>query len=346
MKNKKDKIVNLIKGLLSRKKLVIILAILIVGFLGWRLLVGRKKEDAETTEVKRGVVAEELILSGEVKADEHAELTFSASGKISWVGVSEGDQVEKGQTLARLDTTGLSMDLKIADADLRAKASTLDRVYDDLKDKEDSESFPEIETRTTAETNKDKAVFTHIKEQKDLANATLVSPFKGVVSYIANPFSGLNVLYSQTQIEIVNPETVYFEVSADQTEVIDLSVGQKAKIILDSFIEQELEGEIKFISYTPMSGEVGAVYKVKVNFPVEVIDVRKLRIGMTGDAKFVLSEKSDVLYVPPQFLNSDTKGRFLRLNRNNNKVYVDIGLEGEERVEVIGEINEGDTVYD
>jgi len=67
---------------------------------------------------------------------------------------------------------------------------------------------------------------------------------------------------------------------------------------------------------------------------------------MTGDARFALSEKSDVLYVPPQFINSDKNGKYLRLGRKNNKVYIETGIEGEERVEVIGDTKEGDIVYD
>ncbi len=94
-----------------------------------------------------------------------------------------------------------------------------------------------------------------------------------------------------------------------------------------------------------MAGEVGTVYKVKVIF-VDEIDATKLRIGMTGDAKFVLSERDEVLYLPPKFINSDTGGKYVNLDRKNNKVYIEVGIEGEERVEVIGDIEEGDTAYD
>jgi len=68
------------------------------------------------------------------------------------------------------------MDLQIAEADLRAKAASLDKVYDDLQGKEGSETFEEIETRTVAETNKDKAVFSQIKAQKNLADLLPMLP--------------------------------------------------------------------------------------------------------------------------------------------------------------------------
>lgn len=334
----------IVEAIKARKKiLIIILIVITVGLLVKR--VTSKNDKTDTTQIKRGSVSEELILSGEIKADEHTQLAFQSSGQISWVGVTEGGWVEKGQALARLDTTKTSLDLQIADATLRARAAILNTVYDDLKDKEDSESFEEIETRTTAETNKDTAVFGHIKAQKDLSNATLASPFAGVVTMVANPFSGVNVLFSQTQFEIVNPETIYFEVAADQSEVVDLVEGQKVKVVLDSFSDEELEGKIQYISYTPKADEVGTVYKVKVTFMDEP-DANRLRVGMTGDASFILSSKENVLYAPPSYVNSDTSGKYVNLGKKNNKVYVEVGLEGEDQVEIEGDIKEGDTIYD
>ena len=321
----------------------IIFVVILVILLFYRL---KPDKDVDSAEVMKGDVAEELILSGVVKADEHANLTFQTSGKISWVGVKEGETVKKGQALVSLDSTNLNADLNIADSTLRSEASTLDKVYDDLKGKEDSETFEEKETRTAAETAKDSAVFSHIKAQKNLSNATLFAPFEGLITNITNPYSGVNILFSQSQIEMVNPETIYFEVGADQTEVLNLKEGQDALIVLDALERNEIKAKISFISYTPMIGETGTIYKVRLDVEDESLDSASLRVGMTGDAKFILKEKSDVLYVPPKFVNSDKKGRYVNLSTKNNKVYVEIGLEGEDRFEIEGDIKEGDKVYD
>jgi RND family efflux transporter MFP subunit len=323
-------------------KRVIIVVILLI-FLFYRL---RPDKDVDSAEVMVGDVAEELILSGVVKADEHANLAFQTSGKISWVGVKEGEMVKKGQALVSLDSTNLAADSNIADSTLRSKASSLDKVYDDLKGKEESETFEEKETRTAAETAKDSAVFSLVKAQKNLSNATLYAPFEGLITNITNPYSGGNILFSQSQIEMVNPETIYFEVGADQSEVLNLKEGQDAVIVLDALEKDGIKAKISFISYTPMGGETGTIYKVRLDVEDESFDSSSLRVGMTGDAKFVLEEKSDVLYLPPKFVNSDKNGRYVNLSTKNNKVYVEVGLEGEDRFEITGDIKEGDKVYD
>ncbi|MGB6839187.1 MAG: efflux RND transporter periplasmic adaptor subunit [Microgenomates group bacterium] len=348
MKNdKKEKIKkeNRLIKILKNKKVLIILAIVVIGFLVWRS-VSSKKDDAETVEVKKGTVTEELILSGEISADEYTNLTFQSSGRIIWVGVSEGDWVKKGQALAKLDTTKLNADLQRARSDLRSADASVEKAHDDVKDHDSDETYTQKETRTIAEVAKDKAYEAVLKAEEDLRNATLTAPFSGLITYIANPFSSVHVLYTQTQFEIVNPETIFFEVAADQSEILDLEEGKEVSIVLDSFLEKEFKGNIKYIGFTPKADEIGTMYEIKVEFSSEDLDVEKIRIGMSGDAEFILSQKENVLYIPPQFINSDKEGKYVYKNSKKNKVYIEIGLEGEERVEITGDIKEGDTLYD
>jgi RND family efflux transporter MFP subunit len=340
-----EKRVGIFAKILRRRKLVIALVAAFVVFLIARPLLERNN-GVETIRVKKGEVAEELVLSGVVAADEYARLAFGTSGKVSWVGVGEGDEVKKGQALTKLDTTNLNSDYQRARQDLWIAEATLAEVYDEIKGHGSDETFAQRDTRTTAEGAVNKAYEAVIKAKQDLENATLIAPFAGIVTYVANPFSGVNTLSTQAQIELINPETIYFDVSADQSEVTQLSLGQKVKIVLDSYPEEEFEGEVDFISYTPKSDEVGTVYKIKVKLRGVELDAGKFRIGMGGDAGFILSKKEDVLYIPPKFLNSDPKGKYVNKNKKNNRVYVETGIESEDRVEIISGLEEGDELYD
>lgn len=333
-----------IKAFKNKKVRLLIIGILASIFI-WRVVIAPTKGDFETTEVKKGTVAEELILSGEVKAKEHAKLKFQGSGEIGWLGVSEGQWVKKGELLIRLDTANLYATYEQAVASLRSAQATADRALDDVKDRGDEETFTEAEARTIAEAARDRAYRAMTIAQENLVNGGIRAPFDGIVSSITNPFSGVNILFSESQIEIVNPETLYVEVSADQSEVIELTEGQKVTIVLDSFLDEEIQGEIDFISYTPTAGVIGATYKITVRL-ISDVDPGKIRIGMTGDANFILSEKENVLYVPNQFVNTDKEGKYVFKNTRDNKVYVEIGMEGEERIEIIGDIKEGDVLYD
>jgi len=320
----------------------ILLVLIVGGLLSWKFVFA-KKNGKESAKVERGEVAEELVLTGEIKAQEHAQLAFQSSGEITWMGVSEGDKVMKGQMLAKLDTVSLNAAYQQALSNLRLAEATLERVHDDVKDNDEDESFTEKETRTTAEVAKDKAYEAVIIARRNLRNAGIIAPFGGVVTNVSHPYSGINTSFTESQIEVVNPESMYFEVNADQTEVVGLSEGQEVKIMLDAYPDDELVGKISNISFAPKVNEVGTVYGVKIS--VESLDANKFRVGMTGDAKLVTDRRGDVLYVPPKFVNSEKGKRYLLLD-GDRKVYVEVGLEGEERTEVKGEIKEGDVIYD
>jgi RND family efflux transporter MFP subunit len=333
------------KTLAERKKLILALGILLVVFLiGRNLIIGKNKGLIKES-VKRGTVAQEMVLSGEVKAIQDAKLYFAMPGELAWLGVKEGDLVKKEQVLVRLDTTNLYASYEMATSDLRLAQTVLDRVYDEVKGHETDESFLLREKRTTAEVTKDKAYRALTIAGKNLSNASLRAPFDGVIANVTYPFPGIYLFNTNYMIQIVNPKTFYFEVVADQTEVVDLKVGQKVGIKLDSF-EEAVEGEVEYISLSPIEGEAGATYRVKIKIDDWPFDLNEIKVGMTGDAKFILSERQNVLYLPPKFINSDQKGKYVNLGRKNNKVYIETGIEGDDRVEVKGNINEGNVVYD
>lgn len=330
----------------SKKRAVIVIILLALSFYLLRSFVFKPKTQVSSTTIKRGDVSEELVLTGMIEADEHANLSFQTSGELSYLGVKEGDVVKKGDVLAKLDTTILYQNFLQAQADLRRYQASLNNVYDQLQGHSDNESYTQIETRTAAEVNKDKAYRAYVSAQQNLANATLKAPFGGVIADVTYPFTGINTMLTTPQIEIFNPNTVYFEVSADQTEVTQLSEGQKVKIVLDSYPSKDIEGTVGYIGSTPKTGELGAVYKVKVLFVSTLTDYKSYKVGMTGDAKFITATKKDVLYVPTQYLKADANGRYILLGSPKNKVYVEAGLENDDKVEVKSDkIQENELVY-
>lgn len=329
----------------SRSRVIIFLILVVAVVFGWKYFAAKRNVKVKTARVYRGTVSEELILSGQILAEEHANLSFLSSGELDYIGVVEGQEVKKGDILVKLDSTNAYQTFLQAEADLRRYDASLAKTYDDVQGHELDESFAQREERTIAETNRDKAYRAYVIAKNNLSNLSLKAPFDGIVTSITHPFNGVNVSLSESQIEIVNPKTIYFEAIADQSEVTYLRVGQNVDILLDSFSQEVLDGEVSYISYTPKVGEIGTVYEVKVKLLTEP-DTSVIRIGMSGDAKFILSEKSGVLYVPPEFVNTDIKGKYVNVGKPNNKVYVDVGIEGVDKVEIKGDIKEGDMIFD
>lgn len=331
------------RRLLAKKRLIIIL--IIIATIGFFVVRGRSGNGAiEEATIERGTVEEEIVLTGEIKATNYAQLHFNTPGTIAWVGVKVGDTIKKGQALLKLDTVQLNAAYQIAAANYRAAQANVEEVLDSVKGNDKDETFEEKNIRTAAEVARDKAYDALVSAQKDLREATLVAPFDGIVAILNAESAGVNISLGAPQIVVVNPATIYFEVSADQTEVSQFKPGDKAEITLDAFSEETLEASITSVSIAPDSLESGTVYPVRLSLVLS--DYSKYKIGMTGDASFIVSREENVLHVPSNFINSDSEGEYILVNSGKDKKYIEVGIEGENRTEISGEISEGEKVFD
>ena len=87
-----------------KKHWVISLAIVFfIGFVIYKQLTPAKTEGETSYKIKKQNLKESLTFSGEINANEKVTLRFQTSGRLSWVGVKEGDFVKKYQTIASLD---------------------------------------------------------------------------------------------------------------------------------------------------------------------------------------------------------------------------------------------------
>ncbi len=184
-------------------------------------------------------------------------------------------------------------------------------------------------------------------EIKDLALkfANLWTPIEGLVIRVASPYAGVNVTPTQSEIEVVNPKTVYFQATADQTEVTKIAVGQEATLKLDAYPDQEISGHIERVGFTLDTSETGTVYDLKFVFDKDNSQYQ-YKLGMTGDLTFITAQKNDVVYFPSKFIKSDNGQKYVYLLSNDKKFKTPIqtGLETDDSTEVTQGLVEGQRV--
>lgn len=123
-----------------------ILIPVVIGFVavGSYFAFGDKKQNIETTDVKREDLVRSVSVTGELRSDVELNLNFEVAGRVSEVKVKKGDKVAAGDVLAVVDGQGLSEKLDSAEAALdQAKAQAginddeiarLQKLSDDAKD--------------------------------------------------------------------------------------------------------------------------------------------------------------------------------------------------------------------
>lgn len=339
-----DRINSLKIKILSHKKIVVLL-ILIAAFAIYRSQSGTNLEGVSSTTVKQGTIKETLTLSGTIDADERAVLSFQTSGMLTSVGVKEGDFVKRGQFIASLDQRELKKRLQKQLNTYAISRSTFDQTKANYKDVALNDAI----SRTLDQSQYTLNNSVIDVELTDIAvkYANLFSPIDGIVTSVSSPIPGVNVTPLTAQFEIVNPESIYFASTADQSEVTQLAVGKSGKITLDSFSDNSINSTIGAISFVPKAGETSTVYAIKL--PLTENANQKYRQGMTGDVLFTMREQKNALTITSNYLKEDTDGKKyvdVITKGKRDKRFVKIGIEGDETIEITSGLSKGDKIYD
>lgn len=334
----------------KRWYLVLILVLAVGGYFYQSKKAEAVKKKENFYEVKRQDIKETLSLSGEIDAEEKAVLRFQTSGLLNWVGVKEGDYVKKHQGIASLDQRDVRKKMQKGLNDFVSERDDYDQSYDDNKrmaDQPTQEARDEMKRLLEkAQYDLNNAVLDVELNQLAIEYSYLTSPIEGIVTRVDVKYPGVNITPAGAEFEIINPKTIYFSVAADQTDIISLQEGKEGDILLDAFEEMPIKGKVKFIAYTPKIGETGTVYKVKMLMESPG-DLNRYRIGMTGDADFLVKERKNVLVVPTNLVKTEKNKKYVEKQVDGKKIksFIDTTDEIDGNYVVTGGLKESDLIY-
>ena len=341
-------------GFLKKRWYLIVVLLIVIGFILFQRSTAQikaKKEKATYT-VKRQTLRDDLSLSGEIDAEEKAVLRFQSSGKLSWIGVKEGDFVQKYQTVASLDQREVQQNLKKYLNTFVKERLDFDQEVQDTQIKtigglsEDARREA-LRVLDQAQFDLNNSIIDVELKKLAIEYSSLFSPIEGIVVSVGSPYAGVNITPAQAEIEIINPNSIYFSASADQTDVIRLEQGKEGKIIFDAYPDDSFKGTLNYISFIPKEDETGTVYKLKFQLD-EKATALPLKMKMTGDLNINLKERKNVLAIPSGFIKKDRKGKYVKVNGQGKEVkkYIETGEEISGNVIIRSGLSQGEVIYD
>ncbi len=158
------------------------------------------------------------------------------------------------------------------------------------------------------------AVLRGSKSQRD--KSVVVAPINGVIAEIPSKVGTFAVagLSTTALLTIADMSEINVEVKVDETEIDKVAVGQKAKIKVDAFGDQEIEGEV--LQKTPLAvGKSQTTGGLSTNINVQEakefrVVIRlvnlspdmqsSLRPGMSATAEITTKTENNVIAVPLQ----------------------------------------------
>jgi HlyD family secretion protein len=265
-----------------------------------------------TAVVTRGDLTALVSATGKVEPIQKVEVKSKASGQILTMPVEEGDRVQKGALIARIDETDLRNAYEQAVADLELAKATVAQTASNVK--RQTELFnrgllsqAEIDQvkleEVRAKAQQIKAESELVTAETRLKDAVVRSPIDGLVlqkNVEAGQVisSGINSVSGGTLIATVaNTDSVYIYAEVDEVDIGQVHIGQKAKVVPDAFPDDVFHGYVL---------RVAPLAKVEQNvttFNVTIVvanENAKLKAGMNTSVDLTVADRQDVLLVAKQ----------------------------------------------
>ncbi len=189
--------------------------------------------------------------------------------------------------------------------------------------------------------------------ESDLRYATITSPMNGLVLSrdveVGDAVSSILVLGSQATLvmSMGDVSEVYVLGKVDEADIGKVYMGQRARIVVESFKDKSFEGKVTKISPLGVEKDNVTTFEVRVS-------IRnpggELKTNMTANAEIILEEKKGVLIVPesavlydkerkPSLEVPDPKGE-----GGKRKVAVKLGISNGVKTELVEGLKEGEKV--
>ncbi|SHK12235.1 efflux RND transporter periplasmic adaptor subunit [Paramaledivibacter caminithermalis] len=182
--------------------------------------------------------------------------------------------------------------------------------------------------------------------EKKKEDMIIKAPTEGSITEIFIK-EGSYVQPSMEMFEIGNIKELYVEVDVLASEVKDIKEGGVVIIYSDDLGINKLEGQVEKVYPKAFSkiSDLGIEQK-RVKIDVSIPKVSNLKIGYDVDTKFKIRSKTDALIVPDNTVFDIENEKYVFVLEDNKAVLkrVEIGLEGEDFIEVKSGLKEGDRV--
>lgn len=198
--------------------------------------------------------------AGTFKTSQTISILAESSGEIASLICRAGDNVQKGEILAKIESTSTVKQVENAELSLESAQISYENTLDQLED------------------------------------YTITAPISGTVIQ-KNSKAGDTLDSSTSQVSmavIADMSRMTFDISIDELDIQLLEVGQKASITADAFEGQIFTGTVDYISV------IGTTSNGVTSYPVTIVldDAGDLLPGMNVDASIIVSESVDTLVVP------------------------------------------------
>jgi HlyD family secretion protein len=297
-----------------------------------------------------------------VKPIDRIEIKSKASGQIEELPVEEGDLIQEGELIARLDqkderaeVAQAQEDRDIAKAELEQAQRMFDRrdqlFQDNLISEEERDQIDLSLAVARGILVQANTLLDRAKER--LSESIVRAPIDGVIlqKYVEKDqiiASGVSNVGGGTPIvDIADMSSVHIEAGIDEIDIGKVQIGQYATVVAEAYPQFPFNGEVVRISPEAIIEQNVTLFEIIIE--VENSD-RRLKSGMNTNIEIEIIRKENVLMAPVIALQGskgikkqDSMGTVL-LKRGDEFVHhqIEVGLSNFKQLEIMSGLTEGD----
>jgi membrane fusion protein (multidrug efflux system) len=315
----------------------LLLAFLVAAVPGW----AAAQQKTPPAMPVRAVIAkvapavDEASAVGTLRADEAVTLRPEIAGRIADIRFQEGQRVERGAVLVRLDQAELAAVLASSRAQAGLDKQRLERAEDLFR-----KSFISQQALDEAKANFARSGAKQREDEARLAKTEIRAPFSGVAG-LRQVSAGAYVAAGTDIARLEKIDELKLDFRVPETFVGRLRPGQSVRVQLDAYGERSFPGKVYAIE--PAVDEATRTVLVRARV---VNPERKLRPGMFARVWAELAVRENAVWIPEQAIVPRGQDSFVfRVNDGKAEmVKVQTGVRKVGEVEVVRGIAAGDQV--
>ncbi len=308
--------------------------------------------EVTVTELKRGSLISTVTATGELRSANQVEISAEMVARVRRLLVKEGQGVRKGQLLCVLDDVALVSSRDLARANFDEAVAAYKRgqaLYtDSLISPAEFERL-----RTTFEVAR-----AQLEQSEDKLDKTRIyAPISGRIVSL-NVEEGETVMMGTmnnagtVMMTIADLDVMQAKVNVDESDVVNVRIGQKVKVKLDALPDTSFSAEVTTVGYMPttsIASEAEGVTDFEVILTLSEID-QSQRPGMSVTADITTAIRDNVITCPIQAIGrreieGKSRETVFVLDKGRVKlVPITTGISDGQMIEVTSGLNGGEEV--
>jgi len=328
-----------------KKKTLIWIIVIALALLA--LLVGGKKAGwfgksdegrlVETTKIEPIDIIETVAATGKIQPEVEVALSSEVSGEIIELPIKEGQQVQKGDLLVKINPDLIQSALNQSQAALqnvRAQLSQTEATLKNAKINYDRNKAlfekgviskadwdRSVADYEIAQANKQSAYYNvqsaaaSVKQSRDnLGRTSIYAPMTGTISKLSVELGervvGTAQMAGTEIVRVANLNNMEVEVDVNENDIVKVAIGDSTVVEVDAYLKREFKGvvtEIANSAQDALSADQVTNFKVKVGIiPESYQDLTEgkpeyyspFRPGMTATVDVITNKKVQIVGVP------------------------------------------------